>query len=98
MPERPPFASATADPMQVARHAPPWAGAERWLSLAAAPVFAGMALLAIDDAGTPTALCSAPHGGSVLSGMAPMYVVMSALHAAPWLRLAMERRNARAGT
>ena len=65
-----------------------WSGAsaERWLSLAAAPAFALMALLtAISGGGASDILCSA--GVSPLGGMIPMYLLMSALHSAPWLRL-----------
>jgi hypothetical protein len=58
------------------------------LSLAAAPTFAIMALLtAIHDGGAPDMLCSAARNGSPLSGMIPMYALMSAFHLAPWLRL-----------
>jgi hypothetical protein len=32
-------------------------------------------------------MCSAAHGASPLSGMVPMYVLMSAFHLAPWLKL-----------
>jgi hypothetical protein len=31
-------------------------------------------------------LCSATQG-SLMSGMVPMYLMMSAVHSAPWLRL-----------
>ena len=58
-------------------------GAADWLSLAAAPTFAAMALLT--GAGAPELLCAA--GASPLSGMAPMYWLMSAFHLAPWLKL-----------
>jgi hypothetical protein len=66
-----------------------------WLSLAAAPTFAIMALLtAVLGSGAPDMLCSAMHGASPLSGMVPMYVLMSAFHSAPWLKLASRPRNA----
>jgi hypothetical protein len=59
-----------------------------WLSFAAAPTFAIMALLTgIHGAGTPDLLCSAMHDASLLSGMVPMYLLMSAFHFTPWLRL-----------
>jgi hypothetical protein len=65
------------------------------LSLAAAPTFAVMALLAgLHDSGMPDMLCSAAHDTSVLNGMVPMYVLMSAFHSAPWLRLVSGRRSA----
>jgi hypothetical protein len=63
-------------------------GAADWLCLAAAPAFAIMALLTVFLGGGPNdLLCSAAHDASPLSGMAPMYWLMSAFHAAPWLKL-----------
>ena len=57
-----------------------------WLGLAATPTFAVMALLTVVfDSGLSNALCSAA-GGSGLSGMAPMYLLMSVFHSAPWLK------------
>ena len=53
-----------------------------WLSLAAAPTFAAMALL---SAGGGDMLCTMP-GMSALSGMSLMYLLMSFFHAAPWLK------------
>ncbi|HLH92592.1 MAG TPA: hypothetical protein VKX28_29535 [Xanthobacteraceae bacterium] len=58
-----------------------------WLALAAAPTFAVMALLTGFFGGTPDALCAAMQGTSPLTGMLPMYLLMSAFHAAPWVRL-----------
>jgi hypothetical protein len=64
-----------------------------FLSLAAAPTFATMALLTgILGGNPPNMLCMAAHGGWPLSGMAPMYLLMTAFHAAPWLRLIAGRR------
>jgi hypothetical protein len=63
-------------------------GAADWLCLAAAPTFAIMALLTGILAGGPSDMFSAgAQDASVLSGMVPMYVLMSAFHSAPWLRL-----------
>jgi hypothetical protein len=56
-----------------------------WLYLAAAPTFAMMALLTAVRSGPADLLCSA--GSSPLSGMTPMYLLMSAFHLAPWLQL-----------
>lgn len=79
-----------ARPGQVADAAP--MGAADWLSLAAAPVFAIMALLtAMQHDGTADLLCSAGHGSSPLSGMTLMYGLMSVFHAAPWVRLVSRR-------
>lgn len=65
-----------------------------WLCLAAAPTFALMALLTgILSGGPADMICAAAHGGSPLGGMVPMYWLMSAFHAAPWLRLISRRRG-----
>jgi hypothetical protein len=64
-----------------------------WLHLAAAPTFAVMALLScVLGSGSPEGLCSIA-GASPLSGMVPMYVLMSAFHSAPWLKLFASRRS-----
>jgi hypothetical protein len=55
-----------------------------WLGLAAAPVFAMMAIMTVCLGGGMEPICSA-HG-AFMSGMAPMYLLMSAFHAGPWLR------------
>ena len=65
-------------------------GAADFLYLAAAPTFAIMALLtAVLGGGSLDALC----GASPLSGMVPMYLLMSAFHLAPWLQLISCRRS-----
>jgi hypothetical protein len=61
-------------------------GLADWLCLAAAPTFAIMAL-ATAAYGGPEMMCSAGPGASMLSGMVPMYLLMTAFHLAPWLRL-----------
>jgi hypothetical protein len=71
-------------------------GAADWLSLAAAPTFAIMALLTgVLAGGPPDMLCSAAQDASPLTGMVPMYLLMSAFHSAPWLKLISSRRNGR---
>jgi hypothetical protein len=70
-------------------------GAADWLGLAAAPTFAIIALLTGLFGGAPDALCSAMQGTSPLSGMVPMYLLMTAFHAAPWVRLVSSRLHRR---
>jgi hypothetical protein len=73
-------------------NAPAIAGVDL-LYLAAAPTFAIMALLTgVLGGGSADALCSIA-GASPLSGMVPMYVLMSAFHSPPWLRLIINRRR-----
>ena len=67
-------------------------GLADWLSLAATPTFAMMALMIVALGGGAEPLCSAMHG-SVMSGMVPMYLLMGAFHTAPWLRLISGRRS-----
>jgi hypothetical protein len=78
---------------QESGHAPAL-GAAGWLGLAAAPTFAIMALLTSVLGGGPAdMLCSAAPDASLLSGMVPMYLLMSAFHSAPWLKLISSRRT-----
>ena len=78
---------ASRDGVVAARHL------ARWLGLAATPTFAIMAVLTAVLGGPADMLCAAGHG-SLLSGMVPMYLLMSAFHSAAWLRLISERRGA----
>jgi hypothetical protein len=66
------------------------------MGLAATPTFALIALLTgAPGGGRPAMLCSMQHA-SPLSGMVLMYLLMSAFHSAPWLKLiARQRRGAR---
>jgi hypothetical protein len=69
-------------------------GAANWLALAAAPTFAVMALLTgALGGGAADMLCAAAQDASPLSGMVPMYLLMSAFHSAAWLKLISRRRN-----
>ncbi|MGH6680049.1 MAG: hypothetical protein ACREDL_14245 [Bradyrhizobium sp.] len=78
--------SGSIDPAATARRK--WRGADRWLSLAAAPTFATMALLtAVQGGGMPDMVCLASQHASPLGGMVPMYLLMSAFHLRPWLKL-----------
>ena len=64
-----------------------------WLRLAATPTFAIMALMTgVLGGGSMDMLCSAGHG-SPLSGMVAMYLLMSAFHSVPWLKLISARRS-----
>ena len=60
-----------------------------WLSLAAAPTFITMtvATALVGDTSMMT-MCSGGQGTFPLTGMATMYLLMSAFHLSPWLRLA----------
>ena len=58
-----------------------------WLSLAAAPAFAFMALMTAYLDGGLAPVCMGVEHGSPMSGMVPMYLMMSAFHSGPWLRL-----------
>jgi hypothetical protein len=63
------------------------------LRLAATPTFAIMAAAtAFLGPGGGDWICSAPHGGATLGGMVTMYLLMSAFHAPPWLKLMSGRR------
>jgi hypothetical protein len=65
----------------------------KWLGLAAAPTFALMALLSGVLGGDPMNMPCPAGPGSALSGMVPMYLLMSAFHLAPWLKLASSWRS-----
>jgi hypothetical protein len=69
-------------------------GAADWLGLAAAPTFVIMALLTgVLSEGKMAMMCSTAQGPSSLGGMVPMYLLMSAFHSAPWLKLIASRRR-----
>jgi hypothetical protein len=76
------------------RRAWPNASADCLLSFAAAPIFAIMALLTSVRGGQQDMLCLAAQDTSPLSGMIPMYLLMCAVHAAPWLKLISSLRSA----
>jgi hypothetical protein len=69
-------------------------GSADWPCLAAAPTFAIMALLTGVLGDSPQdMLCSAAQDSSPLSGMVVMYMLMSAFHLGPWLKLIASRRK-----
>ena len=76
-----------AGPCVGSGHAPGGAG---WLGFAAAPTFAVMAGWTALSGGPPDMLCM--QHASPFTGMTVMYLLMSAFHAAPWLKLAAGRR------
>ena len=85
---------ADAGAYLAAMQAPPrrGRGVAGWLALAAAPSFAMMALvMGVLGESEPDILCSAMHGGSMLGGMIPMYLLMSVFHSSPWLKLISRR-------
>jgi uncharacterized MAPEG superfamily protein len=61
--------------------------AANWLCFAATPTFAIMALVTALGGGQPDMLCAAMQHASLVGGMVPMYLLMSAFHSAPWLKL-----------
>jgi hypothetical protein len=64
------------------------------LCLAAAPTFAVLALLTGTlGGGQPDIVCSPMEHTWPVSGMTPMYLLMSAFHSPPWLKLISSRRN-----
>ena len=66
--------------------------AAEWLSLTAAPTFAVMALLTgVLGGGKMAMICGGAQEPSALGGMVPMYLLMSAFHSAPWLKLLSRR-------
>ena len=69
------------------------AGLTKWVCLAATPTFAIMALLTCLDGSPMGGLCSSGLGPA-LSGMLPMYLLMSVFHSPPWLKLIFGRRGA----
>ena len=67
-------------------------GPAEWLSLAAAPIFAAMALASAMAAGGPLDALCMPASRWPLDGMVMMYLLMCAFHAAPWLKRLGDRR------
>jgi hypothetical protein len=68
------------------RHDPSIRRIAAWLGIAAAPTFAAMAILTGSmGGGGMEVTCGA--GPWALTGMAPMYLLMSVFHFAPWLKL-----------
>lgn len=57
------------------------------LALAAAPTFALMALLTAGGGESSMAMMCSSTAGQVLNSMTTMYLLMSAFHLAPWLKL-----------
>jgi hypothetical protein len=70
----------------------------RWLSLAAAPTFAAMALLSGLPGGGAMAdrLCVSPPDGWRWNAMVQMYLLMSAVHLGPWVKALARGTSGRA--
>lgn len=68
-------------------------GAVDLLCLAAAPTFAIMALLTVVLGGGQMSMICSTQDASPLSGMVPMYLLMSVFHSAPWLRMVSNYRG-----
>lgn len=67
-----------------------------WLRIAAAPTFAGMAVVCQATAGhIIVPICGG--GSPVLNEMATMYLLMGLFHSPPWLRLIGNRLNRHRG-
>lgn len=65
-----------------------------WLSLAAAPTFALMAVVTgILEGGAHQMACAATMPMSPLAGMVPMYALMSGFHFTPWVKLISRWRS-----
>jgi hypothetical protein len=82
------IADSTVPALVMRDYRPAVLRATDWLSLGAAPTFAFMAALTggLGD-GAHEMFCSGATHPSPLSGMVPMYVLMSAFHFVPWLKL-----------
>ena len=63
-----------------------------WLSLAAAPIFAAMALARAMAAGGPMDALCGPGSNWPLDGMVVMYGLMCVFHVTPWLKWLSDRR------
>lgn len=64
------------------------AASRHWLGLAATPTFAAMAVVSAGHgAMMADGLCAMAGGGSPMSGMVTMYLLMGLFHVSPWLRL-----------
>jgi len=68
-------------------------GIAKWLCLAATPTFAIMALVTGVLGEGPMDMPGSAGHGPPLSGMVPMYLLMSAFHSAAWLKLVARRRS-----
>ena len=65
----------------------------RWLTLAASPSFALMALVSLAQGADPATLLCSAAGRAPFGGMTAMYALMSLFHAPVWIRLIDARRE-----
>jgi hypothetical protein len=64
-----------------------------WLTLGATPTFVFMSMLTGLGEGHDMSMSCSAASHTVLSGMGLMYVLMSAFHFGPWLKLVCRRRS-----
>jgi len=64
-----------------------WTASGACTSGSTAPPRVATLLTGVLGGGPPDVLSPAAHDASPLSGMVPMYLLMSAFHSAPWLKL-----------
>lgn len=78
------------------RHSPLTRRIAAWLVILAAPTFAAMAILTSSPSSNGMGVICGVEPFP-LAGMAPMYLLMSVFHSAPWLKLISNRLRRETG-